>query len=88
MVRDNLGIVNLCFCGDVDIFLPHMPQFTSFVFFKKSLRIDEGRKEAIEHHGTNMKMNFLVEELWKIKFPVYSPLINRISGSREIGYQV
>lgn len=35
MVRDNLGIVNLCFCDDVDIFLPHMPQLTSLVFFQE-----------------------------------------------------
>lgn len=40
----------------------------------------------LEHHGTNMTMNFLVEELWKIKLPVYSPLINRISGSREMDF--
>lgn len=48
MVRDNLGIVNLCFCADVGIFLPHIIQLTLFVFFffKKSLGIDEGRKEA------------------------------------------
>lgn len=32
----------------------------------------------LEHHGTNIKMNLLVEELWKIKLPVNSPSITPI----------
>lgn len=93
MVRDNLGIVSLSFCADVDIFLPHITQLTLFVFFF-SRNLWELMKVERRHFRTPWHKHENEPSSWriiKIKLPVNSPLItliSPISGSREIGYQV